>query len=173
MRRFAAIVVFAGAVILSTHMLAPAAPPAAKPVASTAALAAVQQATPMIDQVKAEVDRLRERLAAPPAYPAPTRDPFRFGKRAEPSPPKPAESIHVPPIEPAAPPAPMLPQLVAIAATTIDREVIHTAVLMVGDDIQMLKVGDTISRLVIRGIGTDVVDLEDPITGRWFRLSLH
>jgi len=170
-KRFAAIVAFAGAVIVSTRILAPAAPPAAKSLPSTADVAFIQQAAPMIDRVNTEVDRLRERLAAPPAYPAPTRDPFRFGNRAEPSRPKPAESIAAAPIEPAAPPAPVLPRLVGIATSTVDQ--IRTAILTVGEDVQMLKIGDTVSKLVIRGIGTDVVDLEDPITGRWFRLSLQ
>ena len=76
MKRFAAILVFAGAVILSTHILAPAEPPPLAPAPSAADLAFIQQAAPMIDQMNTQVDRLRERLAAPPAYPAPTRDPF-------------------------------------------------------------------------------------------------
>lgn len=172
-KRFVAIIAFAGAVILSTHMLAPAGPSAAKPSPTAGDLAFIQQAVPMIDQVNTQVDRLRERLAAPPAYPAPTRDPFRFGKREEPSRPKPVMASVMLPVAPVAAPEPALPRLVAIAATTSDAGVIRTAVLTVGEDVQILKVGDTVSKLEIRSIGTDIVELADPITGRTFRLSLQ
>ena len=173
MKRFAAIVLFAGAVILSTHLLAPAEPTPARLAPSAADLAFIQQAAPMVDLVNTQVDRLRERLAAPPAYPAPTRDPFRFGTRAEPRPkPAPAETMPAAPVV-APVPAPLLPRLVAIAATTTDAGVVRTAVLTVGDDVQVMHVGDTVSRLVIQRIGADVVELADPATGRTFRLSLQ
>ena len=63
MKRFAAIVAFAGAVILSTRILAPAAPPAAKSLPSTVDMAFIQQAAPMINQVLAARLTLRLRRA--------------------------------------------------------------------------------------------------------------
>src|SRR5215210_7507782 len=90
MKRFAATVAFAGAVLVSTRILAPAQSPSAKPRVSPAALASIAQAQPMVDDVNVQVARLRERLATPPPYPTPTRDPFRYGKRPDPAPPKPA-----------------------------------------------------------------------------------
>jgi len=172
MKRFAAIVAFAGAVILSTHILAPAEPPPAPRAASSADLAFITQAAPMIDQVNTQVDRLRQRLAAPPAYPAPVRDPFHFGKREEPSRPK-AIVEAVAPAPVVRPPAPVLPKLVAIAATTGDAGVIRTAILTVGDDVQILKAGDTVLKFVIKSIGADIVELVDSSTGSTFRLSLQ
>jgi hypothetical protein len=77
------------------------------------------------------------------------------------------------PAAPVTPPAPALPRLVAIAATNSDAGVTRSAVLTVGDDVQILKVGDTVLKLVIKSIGTDVVELTEPATGRTFRLSLQ
>jgi hypothetical protein len=173
MKRFAAIVAFAGAVILSTHILAPAEPPPALRAPSTADLAFITQAAPMIDQVNTQVDRLRQRLAAPPAYPAPIRDPFHFGKREEPSRPRSIAEAAAPRPMVVMPPAPVLPKLVAIAAMTSDAGVIRTAVLTVGDDVQILKAGDAVLKFVIKSIGTDIVELVDPTTGSTFRLSLQ
>ena len=173
MKRFAAIIAFAGAVILSTHILAPAAPPAAKAPPTATDLAFIQQAEPLIDKVNTQVDRLRERLTAPPAYPAPTRDPFRFGAREKPS--RPAAAV--PALEaPMAPPVetpPVLPQLVAIAARATGARIVRTAAFMVGDDVQIFEVGDTIMKFVIRSIGPDAVELADPIAGRTFLIALQ
>jgi len=77
------------------------------------------------------------------------------------------------PAAPVTPPAPALPRLVAIAATNSDAGVTRSAVLTVGDDVQILKVGDMVLKLVIKSIGTDVVELTEPATGRTFRLSLQ
>ena len=172
MKRLAAIIVFAAAVLLSTHILAPAEPPRSQPIASSADLAAIDQTTPVVDEVNAQVNRLRERLASPPAYPAPTRDPFRFGKRAEPAQPKapmPAAPAGIPPIIP----APVLPRLVAIISNATDAGPVRTAVLALGDDVQIVKSGDSISKLVVRSIGADGVDLVDPVSGALFKISLQ
>jgi len=172
MRRFAAIVAFAGAVIVSTRILAPAEPPLARPPVVAAELAFIGQAAPILDQVDGQVKRLRERLAAPPPFPKPTRDPFRFGTRVEPSRPKPAPAPQLV-VEPIAAPKPVLPKLVAIASTMIDGAPTRTAVLTTGDDIQIVKVGDTILMFVIRSIGVDAIEIADPFSGATFRLSLH
>jgi outer membrane murein-binding lipoprotein Lpp len=171
MKRLAAIIVFAGAVLLSTHILAPAAPPKPLPEVNAAELAAIDQTQSMVDEVNAQVDRLRERLAPPPGYPAPTRDPFRFGKTIEPAPPKPAPA---PPVAPApAAAAPALPRLVAIVSDTTDAGSIRTAVLSVGEDIQIVKTGDSLSKLVVQSIGVDAIELADPVSGATFRILLH
>lgn len=170
MKRLAAIIVFAGAVLLSTHILAPAAPPKPLPEINAAELAAIDQTQSMVDEVNAQVDRLRERLSAPPGYPAPTRDPFRFGKTVEPAPPKPAPAP--PPVAPA-PAAPALPRLVAIVSDTTDAGSIRTAVLSVGEDVQIVKTGDSVSKLVVQSIGSDAIELADPVSGATFRILLH
>jgi outer membrane murein-binding lipoprotein Lpp len=172
MKRLAAIIVFAGAVLLSTHILAPAAPPKSLPAINAAELAAIDQTQSTVDEVNAQVDRLRERLSAPPNYPAPTRDPFRFGKTADPAPPKPAPA---PSVAPAAPvvAAPALPRLVAIVSDTTDAGSIRSAVLSVGEDVQIVKMGDSVSKLVVQNIGVDVIELADPVSGAIFRILLH
>ena len=174
MKRFVAIVLFAGAVLLSTHILAPAAAPPSAPIVLATDLAAIAQAAPIVESVNAQVDRLRERLANPPAYPAPTRDPFRFGGRREPARPTSAEPAPPDPVV-AAPAisAPALPHLVAIASNTVEGGLVRTAVLAVGDDLQVLKAGDTIAKLVIRSVGADAVELADPVSGKTFRILLQ
>ena len=67
----------------------------------------------------------------------------------------------------------MLPQLVAIAARATGARIVRTAAFMVGDDVQIFEVGDTIMKFVIRSIGPDVVELADPIAGRTFLIALQ
>lgn len=175
MKRIGAVVIFAGAVLVSTHILAPAAPPpgpAADPVADLAL--AVQQTAPAVDAVDAQVDRLRERLTHPPTYPAPTRDPFRFGARADVAKPKaaaPADAlVERPALIEAAPP---LPRLVAIATAVVDGALVRTAALSTGDDLQILKPGDRYSTFAILAVGVDAVELVETDTGKTFRITLQ
>jgi hypothetical protein len=173
MKRLGAILVFAGAVLVSTHILAPAETPPAKPAVIAADLAAIDQARPIVDEVNAQVDRMRERLASPPAYPAPTRDPFRFGKRADPAPPKPAAPAPAPVFSESTPAPPVLPRLIAIALTTTEGVAQRTAALALGDDLRIVKPGETMARFVVHSIGADVVELIDPLTGATYRVSLN
>lgn len=172
MTRFAAIIVFAGAVILFTRMLAPAEPTPAPRAMPAADFTPLDQAAPIIEQMNAQVEKLRERLAAPPTYPAPTRDPFRFGKTAEPPRPK-AAAPAIAAREFVPPPPPVLPRLVAITSSVADGVTVRTAVLAAGDDLHMVKAGAAISNLVIRSIGADVVEVADPSTGASFKIFLQ
>ena len=172
MKRLSAIVIFAGAVLVSTHILAPAAPPPAPAALTSADLAAIAQTAPVVEQVDTQVDRLRERLAAPPAYPQPLRDPFRFGQRTEPPRPKPA-SAPAAIVELPAAPAPALPRLIAIATNMTDGSPVRSAVLSAGDDVQVVKTGDTYGKFLVRTIGADAVELTDPAAGSTFKISLQ
>jgi len=173
MTRFAAIILFAGAVILSTRILAPAEPTPVLPAISAADFTRLDQAAPVLDEMNAQVEKLRERLAAPPKYPAPGRDPFRFGKAPEPS--RPRSEAPAAPVAREIPPAPdpVLPRLVAISSSVIDGVTVRTAVLAVGDDLQMIKSGATFARFLIRSIESDVVELSDRSTGATFRIFLQ
>ena len=171
MKRFGAILLFASAVLVSTYVLAPAAAPPRPPVVSAAELTAIAQAKPVVDAVDEQVDRLRDRLNSPPAYPAPTRDPFRYGARAEPSRPKPsapalAEHATV------VPPPPTLPKLVAIATNVVEGTLVRTAVLSLGDDIQIVKPGDAYANFSVHSVGIDVVEITDA-NGKTFKISLQ
>jgi hypothetical protein len=159
--------------LLTTWALAPAAPSPARPPLSAADQAALNQTTPVLADVNAQVDRLRERLASAPQFPAPSRDPFRFGPRPEPA--------H-PTVEPAAPPAilapppapaPVLPRLVAVMTTEVEGGTQRTAVVSVGDDVQMLRIGQSVGKFIVRSIGEDAVELVDQLTGATFRISLR
>ena len=172
MKRLSAIVIVAGAVLVSTHILAPAASPPAPAAVTAADVAAIAQTTPVVEQVDAQVDRLRERLATPPVYPPPVRDPFRFGQRTEPARPKPAAAPSVVVERPAAP-APALPHLVAIATNVIGGTSVRTAVLAAGDDVHVVKTGDTYGTFVVLAIGADGVELTDPAAGSTFKISLQ
>lgn len=172
MKRLSAILLFAGAVLASTHILAPAAPPPPPPGLSPADLAAIAQDKPIVEQVDAQVDRLRERLASPPPYPPTVRDPFRFGAHIEPAPSKtqaPATAALVRPVSP--PPA--LPHLIAIATNAGDGNTVRTAVLALGDDVQIVTVGETYANFLVRSIGIDGVELADSATGSTFKISLQ
>jgi hypothetical protein len=46
-------------------------------------------------------------------------------------------------------------------------------VLSVGDDVQVMKTGDKVGRLVVGAIGIDAVDVTDPASGRIFKISLQ
>jgi hypothetical protein len=54
--------------------------------------------------------------------------------------------------------------------TLVDGVRLRTAVLALGDDIHIVKLGDTIASLVVRNIGSDEVELADPTSGRTFRI---
>lgn len=173
MKRVGAIVLFAGAVLLSTHILAPAEPPAPPVKELAASRAVLTQAAPLVEQVDAEVARLRERLATRPSYPPPSRDPFRFGARPVPPGSTPAAAIAAPIAEA---PRPPVPQLIAISTTpgAIDGGVsIRTAVLGIGDNVQVVKAGDTFMAFLVKTVGVDAVELVESATGRATTVSLR
>jgi hypothetical protein len=174
MKRFGAIGIFAAAVLVSTHLLAPASsPPPLRPVAR-AELAAVAQAAPVVEQVDEQVERLRERLNTPPAFPPPARDPFRYGSAA-------GKSTSRPPAPPAAAAAPTtiessaasLPHLIAIATSVDSGAVRRKAVIAVGDDVQIVQAGDALGNFFVLSVGVDTVELADPTAFRTFKISLQ
>jgi len=168
MHRFASVLAVGGGLVLVSWALAPAAPPVKA--RSSAAVSAFDQAAPVLAEVNVQVDRLRERLGAPPTLPSPERDPFRFGRRPEPTRPQPL-------ISPAAvlaePPAPVLPKLVAIMTNTTESGSVRSAAFSLGEDLQIVRLGDVVGRLVVKSIGVDVVELVDPATSAVYRVSLQ
>ena len=174
MNRIASALLLGGGVLLTTWVVAPAAPaPSAKPL-TTAEVAALTQQAPIVAEVDAQVTRLRERLAAAPQFPPPSRNPFLFGRGPEPASPK----VNVPviaapaPVEPDAA-APTLPRIVAVIGTATDGGLLRTAVLGIGDDVQIVKPGDVVLRFVVRSISADAVELVDPLSNATFRVVLR
>ena len=174
MKRFGAIGIFAAAVLVSTHVLAPAsAPPRQRP-ATPADLAAVVQSAPVVEQVDAQVERLRERLNTPQPYRPPGRDPFRFAAAAG----KPAASQSVPPaVAPASATLEShdasLPHLIAIATSVDNGALRRKAVIAVGDDVEIVQPGDALGKFFVLTVGIDTVELADPSAFRTFKISLQ
>jgi hypothetical protein len=168
--RTASVLLFAGALLISQWVLSSAAPTNNSPTSSTSSgsptsalrsdLAAYEQATaPIVAEISAQVDRLRERLSTPPAPPQPGRDPFRYGVRELPRPKVAQPEI---PVAPPPPPAPELPRLIAITSEKTDAGVEWRAAFSNGDQILLLKAGDTIGPFAIRSVSEGVVELADP-----------
>ena len=172
MKRLGAVVLFAGAVLLSTHMLAPAEPPASPSSTLAADLRAAIQAKPLIAQLDVQSTRLRARIANPPAYPAPRRDPFRFGAPSSSrGPSRPA--IVTAPAQPAAPPVQTLPQLIAITTNAVDGAPARSAVLGLAAEVQVVKLGEKFLDFVVEEIDAESVTLRNPATDQTFKISLQ
>ena len=141
MQRIAAVLAAGGGVLLLTWMVSPA---ASAPTRTDPPRTAFHpdQSSAVVAEVNTQVERLRERLDTVPSFPPPSRDPFNFGRRAEPRPP--VVSNPTPPV-PAiveAPPGPVLPHLVAIVASDEDGGVVRSAVISENDDVRFLKPGE-------------------------------
>ena len=171
MHRAAPLLLLSGVALLVSWVLAPAAP-SPNPLPSTPEMSAFDQTSmPIVNEMAAEVDRMKNRLDTPPSFPAPERNPFRFGERPEPAPrmrPAPVAAA-----SPAESPALVLPRLLEIVATDGAETVVRTAAFAVGDDVRVVKIGDTIGGLVVRDISALVVELADPATGLTHHLTLR
>jgi len=170
MHRFALALLLGGVVLLVSWVNAPASP--SPDGSGAAATSTLDQLAPVVAEVNAQVDRLRERLSAPPARPRPARDPFRFGRRTEAPRPVATTASEAPAELPSEPPPPTLPRLIAIMESATDGAPVRTAVLSEGDGLQIVKPGDTIGRFTVRAIGADALDLVDVATSRTFSISL-
>jgi len=168
MNRVALALLLSGVALLASWAVAPAAPIA--PPDTAAAIAAIDQSAPVVDEMNQQVDRLRERLANPQKFPPPQRNPFDFGRRPEPR--RPVAPVVETPAVPVEPPPPPLPRLLAIVLNTVDGAATHSGVFSNGDDVNILKAGDTIGRYVVRSVTSDGAELVERATSRVFRVAL-
>ena len=167
MNRLATLLLLGGVALLVSWAVAPAAPSGQTPRAAAPA----DQSSPVVAEVNAQVDKLRERLADAPKFPPPQRDPFRFGLRNERKPVAPP-ALETPDVA-LEPTAPVLPKLLAIVADGAGTSAVRTAVFAEGESVRLLKAGDTIDAFVVRTISTDFVELAEPATSRTHRISLR
>jgi hypothetical protein len=170
------VLLFAGALLISQWVLSSAAPTVAPPASAVSAprtdLAAYEQATaPIVAEISAQVDRLRERLNTPPPPPQPTRDPFRYGEREVPRPKVVQPDVVA--VPPPPPPAPELPRLVAITSETTAAGVEWRAAISNGDQILLVKAGDTLGPFVVRSVSETTLELTDPATGAHYKVVLQ
>ncbi len=173
MPRLANLLVLSGVILLATWVWAPAAP-SPEPRQPREAAQPRDQSALILDDMAAQIDRLRERVDAPPNFPPPQRNPFRFGTKAEPISPAmttPAPEVVLPP----PPPPRVLPKLLAIVANDVDGTTVRTAVLSVNNSVVIVKVGDTVEKdkYVVRSIASDVAVLVESSSGETFELTLR
>lgn len=176
MKRATFALAIGGVLLLISWVTAPAAltPAPVAPLSETE-INRIEQAAQAVVPVTAQVDdqaaKLRARLAQPPPEPNPTRNPFQFGRGTVP------RTGTVPVQEDrnrnrdAESPAgdsgtktgtvPILPTLVAIMADEQDGTVIRNAALAMGDDITVVRIGQSFDRFVVDAIATDWVRLID------------
>jgi hypothetical protein len=162
-----AVFLLAGATLLVTWLVSPAdsAPPARVPAARTT----LDEAAPLLADMNAEVDHMRDRLVTKPPSPVPTRDPFTYGHRVvQPRASRPDPIVATTPL--VLLPTPTLVAILSGDATAPRRAVFST---LDTDDVQFLTSGDTIGRFVVSEIQDDLVMLTDRRTDETVRLTLR
>jgi hypothetical protein len=165
--RMSMLLVVGGAALLATWIVSPA---SSTPQDDRHAPAvALDLAIPALTELVAETDRLAGRLATPPSFPPPVRDPFNFGAASR-GPVRPAE----PALE-AAPavvtrPRPQAPPLTAIVASA---DGTLRAVFALHDDIEIVGRGGVIGGIEVTEISSSAVALTDRATGASISVSLH
>jgi hypothetical protein len=168
MNRLASLLALVGIVLLVTWAYAPAESTQRSVSSAASAFGADQNA--VLAEVNAQVERLRERLTAPPTYPPPARDPFRFGRRTEPV----RVMVPVPaPPELVEPPKPVLPRLVAVVEDAADGGLLRKAFLSVNDEVKAYKPGDAAGAFLVRSISADFIELVDPASGATYKIALR
>ncbi len=172
MNRVAYALGLSGVLLLATWVQAPASPTSEVMPPSAAAVAALDQAVSASSQVARDIDqeaeRLRQRLSQEIPAPAPSRDPFRFRVAEPPAPAKTSAKVPSPeklpaPSPNAAPPAPvvLMPTLIGITEETANGVVTRSAVLSMGDDMAIVKAGQTFARFIVQTIGPSSVEIVD------------
>ena len=163
MRRAATFVTLGGIVALVSWTLARVSPFAQDPALVSALPSSPASALAQLD---GEVGRLHDRAQLLEPFTPAERDPFRFG-----APPVAPPSRSTPPELPPSPrPAPALPKLVAITSKDTPGGAVRTAAFSVGDNVLLVRPGDTVGTLVVRAIADGFVELVDPASGIAYRV---
>ena len=160
----------AGTVLLMSYINAPAAPTRAPARATETEIRSIDAMAPVVEAATQEAARLRERLAVVPEKPVTLRDPFSFGTTVR----KPKRVVAAPEPEPIAPevepPPPLVwPKLVALLTDNGK----FTAVIGVGDSVEMLKAGDTAGGFLVRDITATSIEVVHVATSVATRLTLR
>ncbi len=173
MHRLTSALLLGSAVLLTSYINAPAAPTPARVPVSSADVAAIDAMIPLAAEVTQETERLRSRLTPAPAAPVARRNPFGFGNRTRPAPSTPDTTA-----EPAAvlidtaPPAIAWPTLVALL-TARDEGSALTAVLALGDAIEILSAGGTVGGFQVREVTATSVELVHVASSSTTRLAIR
>lgn len=173
MHRLTSALLLGGVLLLASYINAPAAPTPTPARVAPEELAAIDAMAPLALDAAQEADRLRARLSAVPEKPVARRDPFAFGAAKRPS--RRAEAEPAPePVAPAVEKKSALawPTLVALLTDQAAPAAL-TAVLAVGDAVEILKAGDTVAGFHVTAITATTVDLVHVATSAVTRLSLR
>jgi hypothetical protein len=128
------------------------------------------------DEVQAQANRLRERLASAPAPTQPARNLFAFAPKPVPTP---RSSRPAATTSPAAPPVVPVPEpalsLIGVAEDQVPNGPVRTAIISAdGGELFMVRVGEGIGpRYRVNAIGADAVELSDLMTGAVRTLTLQ
>lgn len=170
-----------GSVLLTTWLVSAAVTRrAAAPLPAPAPPAAANPAAGVSDDLQVQSERLRARLDTVPTPRRSSRNPFRFGARAEGTEPAPRRSAALEattvPDQPGATqpaPAPTL-RLIGIAAGRTPSGLVRTAALSVAGDVVLVRLGDEVAgRYRVSAVSEDVVELSDRLGGPPLRLALR
>ena len=169
MSRLRSLLLLGGTVVAMSYISAPAAPTPTPQPPSERQLRAIDEKTPVAEDAVQETAKLRARLAVLPQNPQPQRDPFTFG--ATPRAPKRVTTEPPEVVIPETPPPPpiMFPKLVALL--TDNGQI--TAVLGIGDSIEMLKAGESAGGFTVREITSSSIEVVHVATSTVQRLTLR
>ena len=163
--------VISGAGILATWFFSM--PPTTAPARAVApAVRVPQQAgTSQID-IEREAARLQVHRVEAPHYTEPSRNPFRFNARSEPT--RATVGVVAPPPPPVVlPPPPPRIMLDGVAADTMDAQPQRTAILNTDTGVVLAKEGDEVAGYRVQKIAADAVELVKIDDGSVLRLGLR
>ena len=173
MHRLTSAFVLGGAVLLTSYINAPAAPTPAPVPVSSAEMATIEAMKPLVEELEQQTERLRSRLTPTPAEPVARRNPFGFGNRPRPAsttPSAPADSVPAPEI--ASAPAIAWPTLVALLTAQGEASTL-SAVLALGDAVEILTTGAIVGGFQVREITATSVELVHVASSATTRLALR
>ena len=112
-----------------------------------------------VTDIQQQAARLHARLQTPSDYRSPVRDPFRFGVKTAPPPPRPA--IKPTPIAEITTPVRPSPPIVlaGISTDVVDDMTLRTAILSTPGGVQLVKEGETFESFRIGKIDDESIEL--------------
>lgn len=163
--------VISGAGILATWFFSM--PPAHAPASAVARAVRTPRAVSSTIDIERQAARLQTRPRPEAHYTEPSRNPFRFSQRREPTRPT-TGVVAAPPIAvaPLLPPPPVV-TLDGIAADTVSGQQQRTAILHTDAGVVLAKEGDEVAGYRVEKIAADAVELVKTADGSTLRLGLR
>ena len=163
--------VISGAGILATWFFSM--PPAHLPASAVAPAVRTPRAASSSVDIEKQAARLQVHPRPEVHYTEPSRNPFRFSERREPT--RPTTGIVAPPpiaVAPLPPPPPTI-TLDGVAADTVGGQAQRTAILHTDAGVVLAKEGDEVAGYRVGKIAADAVELVKTADGSTLRLGLR